>query len=410
VNILWLSHLLPYPPKAGVIQRSHHLIKQLSQEHTVDVLAFDQPELTQPLLTKMGLSNDDATRALNEFCSIKGVFPIPSNSHAFGRHLLGLKGLLGSEGYNINWLKSAEYAGAVSALIEQRPYDLIHFDTVSYYPYLKFAQKIPTVLNHHNIESHMMMRRASLEKNALKKWYFFDEAKKLATIEKKFCLAVKHNITCSDIDSERLIESIPNASASAIPNGVDTEYFCPDDSKKGNSLLFIGTMNWYPNIQAVEFLIQEIWPLIKEKYGDLKIDIIGANPPLKLTRLAENEPRIKFHGFVDDIRPHMNSALAILCPIKDGGGTKLKVLDALAMAAPLIADPVACEGIDVENGKSVLFAESPRDYVNALSKILADRDFAARLGQEGRDLIERSYSVKVVGKQIRSLYEKIAKG
>jgi polysaccharide biosynthesis protein PslH len=384
-------------------------MKQLSQEHVVDVLAFHQPALNQSLLAEMGLGVDDAIKKLNEFCRIKEVFPIPSDTHHFGRHLLGLKGLVGADGYTGGWLKSTPYKNAISRLLANSSYDLIHFDTISFFPYLRFARNTPTVLNHHNIESHMMVRRAGIEKNALKKWYFHNEGEKLLNIEKKFCGSVSHNIACSDIDAQRLRDMVPGASVSTIPNGVDTEYYCPDGSEKGQSLLFIGTMNWYPNIQAVEFLIREIWPALKDAYPSLRLDIIGASPPEKLTRLAAHESRIKFHGFVNDIRPHMNSALAFVCPIKDGGGTKLKVLDALAMALPLIADPVACEGIEVENDRSVLFAESPSDYVAAIGKVLAEQGLSARLGREGRMLIERLYSVSVVGKQLRDLYMEIAK-
>ncbi len=410
MKILWLSHLLPYPPKAGVIQRSYHLIKQLSAAHQVDVLAFNQPELINPLVANPSEAIADAYDHLGKFCAIRGVYSIWSDTIWGGRAALALKGLSSPLGYTMNWLQSVEYKKAMMELLQKERYDLLHMDTISFFPYYRATLEAPVVLDHHNIESHMMIRRAQQEKNILKRAYFQIEGQKLLDIERLFCAQVQHNITCSDLDTARLLEIAPKSLVSTIPNGVDTEYFKADrQGETDGNLVFIGSMSWYPNIQAVEFLIKNIWPAVKARFPNLRLNIVGANAPDYLTSLAGSNSGVSFLGFVDDIRPLMNRALAFVCPISDGGGTKLKVLDALSMSLPLIAHPVACEGIEVVNGESVLFAESPQDYVIAIETLTGSPHLANSIGAAGRALVETRYSVNVVGKQVRDLYATIAR-
>jgi polysaccharide biosynthesis protein PslH len=411
MKILWLSHLVPYPPKAGVIQRSYHLLRQLSMAHEVHLLAFHQPALMNPLVSDPRQGLDEAIAQLGLFCQVKGVFPIPSDRSRISKALLLARGAVGRAGYTMNWLRSGAYHRAVRQFATEHEYSLLHCDTISLAPYASDAPRVPTVLDHHNVESHMMARRAGNEAGKLKRIYFSFEAGKLRNAERTWCTAATHNITCSDTDGSRLLDVAPGASVSTIANGVDTDHFSPlPRSGDRHRLLFIGTMNWYPNVRAVEHLICEIWPLLRGSQPHLGIDIVGANPPSWLVDLAASEPRILFHGFVEDIRPIMSDALAFICPIEDGGGTKLKVLNALAMALPLIAHPIACEGIDVENGKSVLFAQSPAEFAEAVAQVGRDPDLRHRLGTAGRRLAEQQYSVDAVGVKLRELYAAIASG
>lgn len=408
MKILWLSHLLPYPPKAGVMLRSYHLLKQLSLTNEVDFLAFNQPNLLTPLVKNLESGIEDAKTDLNKFCTVVDILPIFWSRSLLSRLLLIVKGFLSLNGYTMNWLQSRAYGKAIERIIAAKKYDLIHMDTISFYSYARYFRDTPIVLDHHNIESHMMFRRATQETHLFKKFYFWLEAVKIRHVEKIFCNSIAHNITCSDIDTERLRNISPGAKISTIPNGVDTDYFAKDDSPGGQDLLFIGTMNWYPNIQAVEFLIRDISPLVEERFPGMKINIVGANAPQSLIKMAARHGNVIFHGFVDDIRPIMSSSLAFICPISDGGGTKLKILDALAMSMPIIAHPIACEGIDVVNGKNTLFAETPDDYIAAIASLVTNPQAAEHLGIAARQLIERAYSTHIVGETMRDLYNEIS--
>jgi glycosyltransferase involved in cell wall biosynthesis len=407
MKILWLSHLVPYPPKAGVIQRSYHLIRQLGMRHEVDLLAFHQPRLMEPLVENLEKGMQDAHRELSKFCVVQGVFDIPSERSRLSRLGLIFGGLLSRNGYTLKWIESEEYGKKIKHLLKEKRYDLVHLDTISFAPYMSLFDQIPMVLDHHNIESHMMLRRSQIEKRFLKKMYFLSEAKKLVAAEKLVVKNVDLNITCSDMDSERLLEVVPSASLRVIPNGVDTDFYLPDRQKTPGRLLFIGTMSWYPNIQAVDFVIRELAGLFAKQFPGLSIDIIGAGAPPYLLEMASQHPNVFMHGFVEDIRPYMNEALAFLCPSTDGGGTKLKLLDAMSMAMPIIAHPVGCEGIDLDHNASVLLAETPEEYAHAVQKLLENPLFACQLGTAARELALAKYSVDAIGVELSKAYGEV---
>lgn len=288
MNILWLSQLIPYPPKGGVLQRSYNLIHELSKFHTVDLIAFNQQELMQPFFENEQAALEEAGKALGSFCRNIDFVPIDCDRTRFGKHWLALKSLLTKDPYTINWLKSHTFGEKLKAYLDANQYDLIHFDTISLIPFMKYVDGTPTVLDHHNIESHMLLRRADNETNQFKRWYFRQEGQRLESVEKQVCPKFSLNITCSEIDLDRLVGLAEGSRAEEVPNGVDIDYFQHDGSiNQQPSIIFVGTLSWYPNIEAVRFIAYEIWPRIKAAIPGMTVDIVGANPPEDIRRLAE---------------------------------------------------------------------------------------------------------------------------
>ena len=406
MKILWLSHLIPYPPKGGALQRSYNLIKELSRYHEVHLLAFNQKELMASLFESPEEGIAEAHKSLSILCKRVQFFSIPSVNH-FGMHyLLAVKSLI-HEPYNINWLKSTEYSNVIKKWVKQEKYDLVHFDTISLVPFFDAVPaSIPTVLDHHNIESHMLIRRAKNEKNILKKMYFWQEGKRLSRYERSFCPRFSLNITCSDIDSVRLNKEVPTAEVVTIPNGVDLKFFNPHNLRtESDRLIFIGSMTWYPNIEAVKYIAEKIWLPLKKKHPNLSCDIIGANPPRELKSIGDKLPDFNIHGFVDDIRDYLAAASVYICPIRDGGGTKLKVLDAMAMAKAIVAHPVACEGIDVTHAENVLLAEREDLFVEYVDLLLTNKKKREKLGEAARKLVEQLYSYKSIGQKLAKSFQ-----
>ncbi len=405
MKILWLSHLIPYPPKGGVLQRSYHLLKQVSIHHDVDLIAFNQLDLISPLFNDVEEGISEAHQHLSQYCQYIEFFDIPSDRSSFTKKLLALKSLFTHFPYTLNWLLSEKFKQCLEELIRNNNYDFIHFDTISLAPFKSVCGSIPTSLDHHNIESHMLLRRASKEKNILKKIYFLQEGKRLENYEKILCPQFTFNFTCSDLDTARLQSNSPASETYTIPNGVDTIYFDPEPAvEKSNSLLFIGTLSWYPNVEAVEFIAKEIWPLLKEEFPDIECDLIGANPPESIKGVAAHDNNFHVHGFVDDIIPYFKQAKCYVCPIKDGGGTKLKILDALSIGMAIVADPIACEGINVEDKDNILFAESAEEYVESIKKVLTQNKLRENLQRNARLLATDEYSYEEIGKNLSSLF------
>lgn len=405
MKVLWLSHFVPYPPKGGMLSRSYNLLREVSKYHEVYLLSFVQ---SKPLLT-MFPSLDDGLREANEqlssFCQHVEFVNIPAEGKKYGNHRLALSSLFSKLPYTINWLESEDMSARLASLLKDNDFDLVHFDTISLVPYSEQMPELSKVLNHHNIESHMLLRRISGEKVWLKKAYFYLEGLKLKAYEKKYCGNFLKNITCSPLDSMRLLEIDPSLDAVDVCNGVDIDYFQPHKEKMiPSSLIFVGGLNWYPNRAAMDFFISEVWPELKKVRPELVIDVVGQDPPPEYLAMAEKDSAFRVRGFVDDVREYMDRAAVYVCPIDDGGGTKLKVLDALAMKMALVANPVACEGIDVVNGESVLYATTAQEYVKSILQLIDNDELIASLGANGRSLICEKYSYESLGKKLSGVY------
>ena len=402
-KVLWLSHFIPFPPKGGNLQRSYNLIKELSKAHDVTLLTFNQSNI---IGTPESLQA--AQKHFSEFCTLADVLPIPSERTKAQRAILLLKGLLPWRTYTVSWLESKEFAAKLKALISNNHFDIIHVDTISLTPYVNHLKNIKVVLNHHNIESAMMLRRAENENNLLKKFYFYQEGIKLQRLERRICNKFDLNITCSDLDSERLKAIAGITDCISIPNGVDLDYFQPIATRiKPKSLVFAGGLSWYPNLDAMTFFLKSVWPELVKQIPGISMTVIGKNPPAWMLEMQKEFSNLHIAGFVDDVRPYLAEAQIYICPIKDGGGTKLKVLDALAMGKALIADEIACEGIEVVNNKSVIFASTPAEYIEKIKYLIDNPTIGEELARNGTQLIQNQYSFQSIGKKMADIYNNL---
>ena len=405
MKILWLSHLVPYPPKGGVLQRSYNLLREVARYHEVHLLSFVQKDLINAHFSSLEEGLKESNDALSEFCAYVEFVSIPCDGSRWGKQRLAFRSLFTKYPYTVNWLESDDYSQALKQLKEEQDFDLVHYDTISLAPYHAIFPNTPSVLDHHNIESHMMIRRAGIENNPAEKWYFHQEGNRLERYERSICPQFNLNITCSTLDSEQLRQIVSTARVDVVPNGVDLNYFHPlGKNELPNSIIFAGTLNWYPNQQAVAFIANEIWPRLKETTPGARADIVGAYPPASAVGLAKQDPDFHVHGFVDDVRVYLDRAAVYVCPITNGGGTKLKILDALAIGKAIVADPIACEGIDVTNGKDVVFASSIQEYITAIRDLLGNPERRRELGEAARNLVAEKYAYAIIGKKLSSLY------
>jgi len=403
MKILWLSHILPYPPKGGVMQRSYNLIKEVAKENEVYLFAFNQKAW---LPTKEDIIK--AKKEFERFCKKVEVFELPSDKSKAAWYSLVLKSFFSKDGYTINWTKSKTMMKKIKEFLATNHIDLIHFDTIGLAEYVKEIKEIPKVLNHHNIESHMMLRRAKKEKNPLKKIYFLQEAIKLRKYEKQVCPNFNMNLVVSELDKERLLNIAPNSKVEVIPNGVDINYFKPLNSKiKRHNIVFAGRMNAYPNEDAVIWFLKEIWPLLKKEVPDATFTIAGRNPTPRIKKFAKNDPSILVTGYVDDIRPFIAQAEVYICPIRDGGGTKLKILDAMAMGKIIVTTTIGAEGLGVIHERHVLIANDPKISASQVLLVFNNPDLRKYLSQNARQLVEKKYSWEIIGKKLNSLYQKM---
>lgn len=402
-NILWLTHLIPYPPTGGVTSRSFNLVKQLSSYNKIYMLGYFQRAM-HPSANEV----EQGILAMEEYCEKAQFSPIGSERAGYGKQILALKSLLSRDAYTINWLKNPSIDNTIKEWIERYEIDAVHFDTISLCVYKEAIGVLPSILNHHNIESHMMARRSMKDKNMLKRAYYSIEARKLKKYEQSMCPIFSINATCSPLDSIRLENIAPGVKTEVIPNGVDANFFRPEGIEQlPMSMIFVGGLTWYPNRKAMDFFVASLWPKIKESMPEATMTIVGRNPPDNYLLLTKEDPKFNVTGFVDDVRPIMESASVYVCPINDGGGTKLKILDALAMEKAIVAHPLACEGIDVVDGVHVLFAETTEEYLEKIQLLFGDASLRKKMGQNGRKLVSEKYSYEGIGKKLADTFSSI---
>lgn len=352
---------------------------------------------------------EEAKQALSNFCKEVHVLSLPCETQWFGRNRLLAMNVFSPYPYDVNWTKSGMYGQTLANILKSKGIDLVHFDTIGLAQYRAYIDGIPAILNHHNVESHMRFRRVHFERNILKRAYLVLDAMKLKRYERTTCHRFDLNTVVSNLDAKRLNRINPHANITVISNGVDCEYFQPrqlHDLTETN-ILFVGGLRWYPNRDAVQWFLREVWPSLHSEMPDLKFYIVGHCSQKEADSITSENPNVIVTGFVEDVRIYFQRASIFICPMRTGGGTRLKMLDALASGKPIVATSMACEGIEVVDGASVIIADTPSDFCSKIVKLLKQPERRMALGNEARKLAERKYSWTVIGDDLRKAYREV---
>ncbi len=409
MRLLWLSHFVPWPATGlGALQRSHNLLRAVAIRHEVRLVALHRERLLPT-----GPATAQARTELGQL--LRGVALVPHRGDAsrLRRGWAAARALLQGSSYTEAWMQNRAFVNEVARQIREFEPDLIHVDGIGLIDAVARRHWGRVVLNHHNVESQLMRRRAEHQGRTPLGWYFRREAGLLERLEREVAPTVRLNLVVSDLDGQRLGEVAPGARFRTVENGVDTEYFRPLAAVPADpaALAFAGGMDWYPNRHAVDWLCGEIWPALTAGDPDWKVTVVGRAPTARLMELAERDPRVRAPGFVEDVRPWLSAARISVCPMTDGGGTRLKILDALAMERALVSTGLGVEGLALEDGRHYLNADTSAEFVRQCRRLRDDPDLAARLGREGRAHVLRHFSWEVVGGHLDEAYrEALATG
>jgi glycosyltransferase involved in cell wall biosynthesis len=227
----------------------------------------------------------------------------------------------------------------------------------------------------------------------------------LARLEREACNLFNVNTVVSERDAHFLRNQSPEAHIHLVENGVDTRYFSPcRHEEQPGSLIFTGSLNWHPNVNALRFFAREIWPLIKHQCSGAHLYLAGRSPHSSLLDWARRDPSVEVAASPDDIRPWIARACVFVCPILEGGGTRLKILDAMAMARPVVSTTIGCEGLRVTAGENILVADTPQDFASKVVNLLENSDRRRQLGAAGRTLVEKHYDWEIIAHQLHLAY------
>lgn len=400
MRILWLGHNLAYPPKGGPLQRNYNLLREAAKAHEVHALVFDQPA-SRP----QGVTPQDCVEALSKFCASVDWVPLPTDAFGVGRYWRAINGLVAGEPYEFRWLRSKEMVGRLQHLISRLRFDVVHADTLGLSPYVPLIPHVGTVLNHHDIESALVQRRASHERNVVWRAFWSQEAAHLLAAERRWCPTFHINMVVSEDEGQLLKPSCGESKICVVPNGVDVQYFTPRPDPGGARLLFCGRLDQLANRGAITYFFNSIWPQLSDRVKNLEIDVVGKNPPAWLQELGRRDPHVHVPGFVDDVRPYFERATVFICPITDGGGTRLKILDALAMGMPIVCTTFAASGLALKDKEHLLLADTTEEFVDQTLRLLGSCELREAVSREGHRVVKNQYSWEVIGKDLVQAYE-----
>jgi glycosyltransferase involved in cell wall biosynthesis len=400
MRVLFLSQIVPYPPHGGVLQRGYNILRELGNLAEVHLLAFIHPEA---LPTPDTLA--ESREALGRFCRTVEYFPLWVKKSPLHKAAgLGLS-LFSREPFGAIAHRSRAFSQRVAAAAGANRFDVVHVDTIGLSGFVDLEHPpAATVLTHHNIESMLMARRSQVQPGVAARAFLAREAAKLQNAERRIPPRFDLNIVMSESDGRALAELAPAARAAVVPNGVDTNYFTPALNRETPALIYGGGMNMFANRDAVMYFITEVWPSIQAVRPDVRFFAVGQDPPRELLALAERDSRIVVTGYVTDIREYIGQAAVYVVPLRVGGGTRLKVLDALAMGKAMVSTSTGCEGINVTPGEHLQIGDTPQAFAEATLALLGDPQRRQALGQAARALVEREYAWPVVGRQLVDSY------
>lgn len=402
MKVLFLSQIVPYPPHGGVLQRGYNIVREIAKNHDVHLLAFVHPEI----LTSQALI-DESRRELGKLCKTMDYFPLwPKKSLLHKFAALAMGGLYQGPFSELAH-RSAGFRDRMRELLVEQGIDLVHYDTIGLARYKKYAPDTPSVITHHNIESNLMARRSQVERSAAARWYVARQARLLRGSEANESKHFDCNVMMSATDEADLKKMAPSVHTAIVPNGVDTEYFQPSDAAVEPAIIYTGGMNMFANEDAVLYLLQEMWAAIKQSVPGVHFYVIGQDPTKEILEIARNDECVTVTGFVEDIRPYVARSAVYVVPIRVGGGTRLKVLDALAQGKAIVSTSVGCEGISVTDGVNIRIEDEPREFVRRTVELLNDPDTRRTLGVQARQLAVGEYSWEKIGRVLDAVYQEV---
>lgn len=401
-RLLFLCQTLPYPPDGGVWIRTYHVLRLLSQVFDITALCFE----------RAGSSSDrqDGTEAigpdaLGRFANVE-VFTLPQKHSRLRFAWDHLRSVASRRVYTRYLYASAAFRRRVKDLVRSGSFDLVHVDSLDLAGYLEACGSIPVVCVHHDIESTLLRRRATLDPNRWRGAYLGYQAGLMERVERHWCERVALNVTVSDRDRAHLRRLAPGARVTVVPNGVDLDQFRADRPAAGG-IAYIGGTTPFPNLDALNHFCESILPHVRASCGDVRVRWIGRASPDQQRHYRERFG-VELTGYVDDVRSAMAEATCHIVPLRTGGGTRLKILGSWAMGKPVVSTSIGCEGLAAEEAGNILIRDDPREFANAVGQVLQDADLRQRLAAHGRATAERLYGWDVIGRNMIETYQLIA--
>lgn len=395
MHILWIKTELLHPVDKGGKIRTYNMLKELKREHRITYLTLDD-----------GAAAEGERDAASEYCDELVCVPHqPREKFTAGFYVDLVLNLASKLPYAITKYRSAAMRQEIAVRLNTHKYDVVVCDFLTPAVNVPFNHGCTTVLFQHNVEAMIWKRHYEVQSNPLKKAYLYGQWLKMRAFERKMCGRFDTVIAVSEEDRVQMMNDYGVSQLFDVPTGVDTRFFKPSGKEKSiaNNLVFTGSMDWLPNEDAIRYFIDEILPLVKKQIPDVTLTVVGRNPYPALIELAAKDPSVVVTGRVEDVRPYMEQAAAYVVPLRVGGGTRLKIYEAMAMEKAIVSTTIGAEGLPVSNGNELILADSADAFAKSVVNVLRDRRFADDLGQRAAATVREKFGWEQVAEKFAGI-------
>jgi len=398
VKILWVKANKLLPVHSGGDIRSYHVARYLASRHELVFLSYYGGE-----------KDPQYERSLAEHLPGAACESIGGSESKPARALDYLRRLPGGLPYSVSRFQSARVQERLYSWFEQRRFDVTVCDfldaAVNYPEHLR----LPTVLFQHNVESEIWRRHSETETNAAKRLVYGMEFRRSLAYEKDTVQRFDHVIAVSEHDRKLMSAWVNSDRITVVPTGVDVQQYAAQSSSDADGgspqVVFVGAMDWEPNIDAVEYFCQQVWPAVLQEVPAAKFLIVGRNPGQRVENLAGSS--VEVTGRVPSVIEYLRCASVVVVPLRIGGGTRLKIYEAMAAGKAVVSTSVGAEGLDVHHGKDIILADSPSEFASSILMLLRDRELRKRYESSATELVA-AYDWPVVGKMFEAVLKKVS--
>ncbi len=392
MKLLWVKSDFPHPTTKGGQIRTLETLKRLHARHEVHYVGLTAPGETE--------GPERAGEYSSRSFAVTHEAP-PKTSSAFAWQLLG--GAVSSIPLAVSRWNPPTLKRKISELRASEKYDAVFCDFLA--PAPSFESLDEVILFQHNVETMLWRRHAAQAQGAMRRFYFRRQAERMERYERSVCRAVRRVVAVSEADSRAMRELFGVNDIPAVPTGVDTDYFAPPErAEPGADLVFLGSMDWMPNIDGVQHFCREIWPRIVERRPETTLAIVGRRPAGAVIELSREDSRITVTGTVDDVRPYLWGAKLSIVPLRIGGGTRLKIYESMAAGLACVSTTIGAEGLEIHPPSDIRIADESDDFAEQCLRLLNNPGERRSVAEAGLELVRGRFSWE----RVTDLFEQAA--
>jgi sugar transferase (PEP-CTERM/EpsH1 system associated) len=398
MNILWLKTELLHPVDKGGKIRSYNMLKALKRNCRITYLTLDD-----------GTADSTARELASEYCHDLVCVPHRRREKFTTGFYVELALNLASDlPYAIKKYESPEMRQELVRLLAAQRIDVLVCD------FLAPAVNVPpnlnctTVLFQHNVEAMIWKRHYEVQTATARKAYLYRQWQKMRAFEAKACPQFDSVIAVSREDRDQMQQEYGLENVFDVPTGVDTAYFRPSGriETRPHHLVFTGSMDWLPNEDGIRYFTEQIMPRIKQSVPDVTLTVVGRDPYPSLVELSKRDPSVTVTGRVDDVRPYMEEAAVYIVPLRIGGGTRLKIYEAMAMEKPVVSTTIGAEGLPVTDGEEIVLADTPESFAQAVVELLKQQNLSAEIGARAAAKVRAEFGWESVADSFAAICER----